>query len=93
MNKLIISILPAVILPMLVAPAFASVESQQKPAAERLGSQTRPFQRPTPDQIFDRMDTNKDGMISRAEFKAASHRFQDRREQFRQRRIEEMKKN
>ena len=63
----------------LVLPAAAI--AQERPAKpsqdERHGAEMRRAMQ-DPDYVFDRMDTNRDGMISKAEFRAAHAKVRQR---------------
>ena len=71
-----------------VSPAFAQAQNGKPAGNQRL---MPPPPALDPDKMFDNMDTNKDGSISRAEFKAAHQKMQAKRDEFFKRRMEQMK--
>ena len=81
MRKLMIGVAAAA---FLAGPAMAQQQGS-RPAGPPPGG---PRGMPSADEIFARMDTNKDGVISRAEFNAAHAKMGQRMAERRERRME-----
>lgn len=79
------------ILMMAVAAMAVSASAQDNPKPRMGGSaQMAEMQRAMqdPDYVFARMDTNRDGMISKAEFRAAHAQMRERMSEHREHRMD-----
>ena len=83
------SVLLVTVAAMVAIPSASMAQDRQRPQApkqDQSGEMRRAMH--DPDYVFDRMDTNGDGVISKAEFRSAHAKVRARMSERHERRVE-----